>query len=200
MEKQFSHLDEAVAALKRIKANLKRYKASVLKAAVEGKLTEEWRKEHPCVETASELLRRILAERRRKWEVAELEKMRAKGKEPKEDEWKKKYKEPNGADTSKLPKLPKEWIWVRLDSVADIKGGITKDSKRKVKKAKRLPYLRVANVQRGYLNLEEMKTPRRRDGGVSLGKKIIILIIPQTPFTKGGSRKPHSRDCGVLKT
>lgn len=43
IEKQFSRLDEAVAALKRIKANLKRYKASVLKAAVEGKLTEEWR-------------------------------------------------------------------------------------------------------------------------------------------------------------
>jgi type I restriction enzyme, S subunit len=44
IEKQFSRLDEATTALKRIKANLKRYKASVLKAAVEGKLTEEWRK------------------------------------------------------------------------------------------------------------------------------------------------------------
>ncbi len=44
IEKQFSRLDEAVANLKRIKANLKRYKAAVLKAAVEGKLTEAWRK------------------------------------------------------------------------------------------------------------------------------------------------------------
>ncbi len=43
IEKQFSRLDEAVASLKRVKANLKRYKAAVLKAAVEGKLTEEWR-------------------------------------------------------------------------------------------------------------------------------------------------------------
>ena len=43
IEKQFSRLDEAVANLKRVKANLKRYKAAVLKAAVEGKLTEEWR-------------------------------------------------------------------------------------------------------------------------------------------------------------
>ena len=47
IEKQFSRLDEAVANLKRVKANLKRYKASVLKAAVEGKLTEDWRKQHP---------------------------------------------------------------------------------------------------------------------------------------------------------
>ena len=46
IEKQFSRLDEAVAYLKRVKANLKRYKAAVLKAAVEGKLTEEWRKQH----------------------------------------------------------------------------------------------------------------------------------------------------------
>ena len=38
IETQFSRLDEAVTALKRIKANLKRYKAAVLKAAVEGKL------------------------------------------------------------------------------------------------------------------------------------------------------------------
>jgi len=67
IEKQFSRLDEAVAILKRVKANLKRYKAAVLKAAVEGKLTEEWRKAHPDVEPASELLKRILAERRAKW-------------------------------------------------------------------------------------------------------------------------------------
>ena len=44
IEKQFSRLDEAVAALKRVRASLKRYKASMLKAAVEGKLTEGWRK------------------------------------------------------------------------------------------------------------------------------------------------------------
>jgi type I restriction enzyme S subunit len=40
LEKQFSRLDEAVANLLRVKANLKRYKASVLKAAVEGRLVE----------------------------------------------------------------------------------------------------------------------------------------------------------------
>jgi type I restriction enzyme S subunit len=39
LEKQFSRLDEAVANLQRVKSNLKRYKASVLKAAVEGSLT-----------------------------------------------------------------------------------------------------------------------------------------------------------------
>ncbi len=38
IEKQFSRLDEAVAGLQRVKANLKRYKAAILKAAVEGRL------------------------------------------------------------------------------------------------------------------------------------------------------------------
>jgi len=38
IETQFSRLDEAVTTLKRVKANLKRYRAAVLKAAVEGKL------------------------------------------------------------------------------------------------------------------------------------------------------------------
>ena len=60
IEKQFSRLDEAVAGLKRIQANLKRYRASVLKSAVEGKLTAEWRKQHPDTEPAEQLLQRIL--------------------------------------------------------------------------------------------------------------------------------------------
>ena len=38
IDKQFSRLDEAVANLKRVKVNIKRYKAAVLKAAVEGLL------------------------------------------------------------------------------------------------------------------------------------------------------------------
>lgn len=38
IEKQFTRLDAAVAALKRVQANLKRYRASVLKAACEGRL------------------------------------------------------------------------------------------------------------------------------------------------------------------
>ena len=45
IEKQFSRLDEAMAALKRVRAGLKRYKASVLKAAVEGRIvTSEQKK------------------------------------------------------------------------------------------------------------------------------------------------------------
>lgn len=117
IEKQFSRLDEAVANLKRVKTNLKRYKAAVLKAAVEGKLTEEWRKAHPEVEPASKLLDRILDERRAKWEEAELAKMEAKGKAPKNDKWKAKYKEPAVPDTCDLPELPEGWMWATAEQL-----------------------------------------------------------------------------------
>ena len=72
IDELFSDLDAGVAALERAKANLKRYRAAVLKAAVEGKLTEQWRAEHPPKETAPQLLERILKERRRKWEAEQL--------------------------------------------------------------------------------------------------------------------------------
>ncbi len=118
IEKQFSRLDEAVANLKRVKANLKRYKAAVLKAAVEGKLTEEWRKAHPDVEPASKLLDRILAERRAKWEEAELAKMGAKGKAPANDKWKAKYKEPALPEHADCCDLPEGWVWASVDQLA----------------------------------------------------------------------------------
>jgi type I restriction enzyme S subunit len=38
IEKQFTRLEAGVAALRRVQANLKRYRAAVLKAAFEGKL------------------------------------------------------------------------------------------------------------------------------------------------------------------
>src|SRR5205807_1829378 len=79
IEKQFTRLDDAVAALKRIQVNLKRYRASVLKAACEGRLVpteaELARKEGRDYEPASELLKRTLAERRAKWEATQLQKM-----------------------------------------------------------------------------------------------------------------------------
>jgi len=126
IEKQFSRLDEAVANLKRVKANLKRYKAAVLKAAVEGKLTEEWRMAHPDVEPASKLLDRILAERRAKWEETELAKMEAKGRAPKNDKWKEKYEEPAGPEVSDLPATPDTWTWATMPQLGELNRGKSK--------------------------------------------------------------------------
>jgi len=118
IEKQFSRLDKTIADLKRVKANLKRYKASVLQAAVTGKLTEAWRKQNPDVEPASKLLERILTERRQKWEATELTKLTAKGKTPKNDKWKEKYKEPVQPKLENEPNIPKSWAWASVGQLS----------------------------------------------------------------------------------
>ncbi|HVS12922.1 MAG TPA: restriction endonuclease subunit S [Thermoanaerobaculia bacterium] len=116
-----TRLDAAEAALQRAEANLKRYRASVLQAAVEGRLVpteaELARQEGRDYEPASVLLERILAERRRRWEEAELAKVEAKGKAPKGDGWRKRYKEPVASNGATLPTLPEGWSWASLDQL-----------------------------------------------------------------------------------
>ncbi|HST19783.1 MAG TPA: restriction endonuclease subunit S [Blastocatellia bacterium] len=124
IEKQFTRLDAAVAALKRVQANLKRYRASVLKAACEGKLVpteaELARAEGRDYERADKLLERILKERRAKWEANQLAKMKAQGKTPNDDKWKGKYQAPAVPSTSIFPKLPEGWKQVNTEQVTSI--------------------------------------------------------------------------------
>jgi len=163
IEKQFSRLDEAVENLKRVKANLKRYKAAVLKAAVEGKLTEKWRAEHPDVEPASELLERILTERRKKWEESELVKMKAKGKVPKDDNWKKRYKKPACPIAADLPAIPKNWTWatpMQLSAPVNYSLAIGPfGSNLKVRDYRRsgIPLIFVRNIRTGKFDYENTK-------------------------------------------
>ncbi|NMB78027.1 MAG: hypothetical protein GYA23_02900 [Methanomicrobiales archaeon] len=46
IEELFTQLDAGVASLKKAQAQLRRYRQAVLKAAFEGRLTQEWREEH----------------------------------------------------------------------------------------------------------------------------------------------------------
>ena len=117
LDELFSELDAGVAALERAQAKLKRYRASVLKAAVEGRLTEEWRRKNPPDETGAELLQRILVERRQLWEQEQLAKFKAKGQRPPKN-WQQKYKEPAGDKCiSELPELPEGWCWATVDQI-----------------------------------------------------------------------------------
>lgn len=52
---------------------------------------------------------------------------------------------------------PKGWKHARLEDVADIVSGVTKGRKLEGKQTVVVPYLRVANVQDGYLDLGEIK-------------------------------------------
>ena len=103
IEKQFTRLEAGVASLKRVQVALKRYRASVLKAACEGRLVpteaELARRESRSYEPATTLLARILAERRNMWN--------GRG----------KYKEPVTIETTDLDPLPEDWSWVTWDTI-----------------------------------------------------------------------------------
>ena len=116
IEKHFTRLDAAVAALKRAQANLKRYRAGVLKAACEGKLVpteaELARAEGRDYEPAGRLLERILTERRARWQSGEKRR--------------RNYKEPAPPDTSELPDLPEGWVWAKLPQLGELNRGKSK--------------------------------------------------------------------------
>ncbi|MGB7208261.1 MAG: hypothetical protein WBD27_06360, partial [Pyrinomonadaceae bacterium] len=98
IEKQFTRLDAGVAALRRVQANLKRYRAAVLKAACEGRLVpteaELARKEGRTFKTGADLLASILGVRRDNWTRP-------------------RYEEAVGTGPN-LPSLPAGWTWASV--------------------------------------------------------------------------------------
>lgn len=117
LEELLSDLDVGVAELKAAQNKLAQYRQSLLKAAVEGALTAEWRATHTSSETGTQLLARILIERRARWEAKQLAKFAEQGKTPPKD-WQKKYPEPVQPDTTDLPELPEGWAWASVAQIS----------------------------------------------------------------------------------
>lgn len=98
IEQLFSDLDEGEALLKTVQKQLVTYRQSVLKSAVTGELTKDWReKNKKKLESGEKLLARILESRRMNW--------KGKG----------KYKAPEAPNVSSLPVLPNEWTWASVE-------------------------------------------------------------------------------------
>ena len=167
IEKQFTRLEVGVAALRRVQANLKRYRAAVLKAACEGRLvpTEaelaKAGKVDPNFETGEALLARILAERRKNW--------LGRG----------KYKEPAAPKIANLPPLSEGWTWTSVEQLGDVQLGRQRSPKN-VSKHYPTKYIRAANItERGIdvsdvLEMEFSPAERERfalrDGDVILSE------------------------------
>ncbi len=129
-------------------ASIDALKQTLLQLAVIGKLVPQ----DPNDEPASELLKRIQAEKA---------KLIAEGKIKKD-----KPLAPI-TDEDKPFELPQGWQWLRLGSALDITGGVTLGRKLTGTDLVELPYLRVANVQRGHLNLDSIKTLEIRQSELS---------------------------------
>jgi type I restriction enzyme S subunit len=101
----------------------------VLKAAVEGELSREWREAHRHhIEPASDLLIRILTDRRKRDDT--------RGREPNTETgnpggWKRSYREPVGPVPSYELDTPAGWRWASFDQVAySIRSGTPATSRR----------------------------------------------------------------------
>lgn len=159
LDSLLSRLDAAVASLESAQQKLKAYRASVLKAAVEGRLVraeaELARKEGRSYEPADVLLKRILGERRRRWEEAELAKVKAARKTPTDDRWKLKYAEPEPPDADNLPSLPEGWCWAPASSLYWDAGYGT--SVKCTGDGNGPAVLRIPNIVAGRVDLDDLK-------------------------------------------
>ena len=161
IEKQFTRLDAGVAALRRVQANLKRYRAAVLKAACEGRLVpteaELAKAEGRSYETGEQLLARILADRRKNWH--------GRG----------KYKEPAAPDTADPPPLPEGWALASIDALAKLENGDRSKNypSRTAFVSEGIPFINAGHLVRGCVLLDEMNyISEERYGLLRAGKTV----------------------------
>ncbi|MFH4489622.1 restriction endonuclease subunit S [Vibrio diabolicus] len=112
-------------------------KQTILQLAVMGKLVPQ----DPSDEPAAELLKRVAEEK------AQL---------VKEKKIKKQKALPPISEDEKPFELPSGWEWTHMDELFYVSGGLQKTPKR-TPVSNHFPYLAVANVQRGRLELDELK-------------------------------------------
>ena len=179
LDELFSRLDAGVVALERVRNRLRRYRSSVLKAAVEGALTADWRTAHPDVEAGSKLLKRILVERRRRWEEDQTRKSERNGRAlPKN--WRSKYREPTIAEPAASILVPEEWCWATISQCSSrIQYG---SSSRTGHDSAGVPVLRMGNITaHGRLVLDDLKyLPRKHDEFPELLLKNGDLVFNRT--------------------
>lgn len=126
-----ARIQRAAVAARRAQRRLQRYRGAVLRAAVTGQLTRDWRESHKKdrkidFETGEVLLQRLLMARRLLWESAVLQRFREAGQEPKDDKWKLRYRDPVPPRREGLSDLPKHWIWASLDQIGELNRGRSK--------------------------------------------------------------------------
>jgi type I restriction enzyme S subunit len=108
----FAEISEGEAALAATRNGLDTFRRALLKAAVTGQLTKDWRASNPISETGHDLLGRIAKHRASK----AAPKARAR-----------RAADARLLDTSILPQLPSGWAWATTRELADVIGGLTKN-------------------------------------------------------------------------
>jgi type I restriction enzyme S subunit len=139
LERQFSRLDEAVANLKRVKANLTRYRDQTLNAAITGRLSSEDVAATPRTtdESATGFLERVLQLRRAHWS----------GRGP--------YREPASPREIDSVEAPDGWVLSTIEQLAWLDVGFAFRSAEFAEEGIRL--LRGENIEPGSLRWEDVR-------------------------------------------
>lgn len=138
LAENWARISEHFDTLFTTEASIDNLKQTILQLAVMGKLVPQ----DPNDEPASELLKRIAQEKTQLVKDGKIKKQKPL---------------PPISDEEKPFELPERWEWCLFEDVVDIQSGITKGRNLANRKLISIPYLRVANVQRGYLDLSEVK-------------------------------------------
>jgi type I restriction enzyme, S subunit len=147
------------SAARRALDRLQRYRSAVLQGAVTGELTRDWRKTHQTDETGPQLLKRLLQERRDRWEDTELQRLRASGKSPKDEKWKSRYPEPRLPEADTLPRIPRTWGLVSIHQLGWKSGYGT--SVKCTYDANGPAVLRIPNIRNGAFDFSDLKFATR---------------------------------------
>ena len=177
LEELLSDLEAGVSELKAAQKKLGQYRQSLLKAAVEGALTAQWRTQHTPTETGAQLLERILKERRARWEAKQLAKFEEQGKAAPKD-WRKKYPEPVRPDISGLPALPPNWAWASFDEITSF---VTSGSRgwADYYSDSGAVFIRSQDINRDFLNLSDtafVNPPPSSEGARTLVRQNDVLL------------------------
>ena len=199
IEELFSELEKGIESLKKARAQLATYRQAVLKHAFEGKLTAQWREENKDrLETPEQLIARIKQKREahyeqqlQEWRTAVMswEQGGKSGRRPSKPSEFKVTERIEQDELTDLPHLPRSWQYVRLSEIADIGSGISVSRSRKLDDPIEVPYLSVANVQRGELDLSRVKTmliERAQLAALELKQRDVL-------FNEGGDRDKLGR-------
>jgi type I restriction enzyme S subunit len=149
IDQLFSRIDEGERALERAQALVEHYRQSLLRAAVTGELTREWRKKNKDrLEPGEALLARILKARADTRRDAELAKMTAKGTVPFDDTWIQRDEQATTVAPADLPELPHGWAWAAAEAVCEsVHSGTTPEQPLlQSTPANGVPFIKVYNL------------------------------------------------------
>lgn len=163
IEELFSEIDDGIQSLETAKKQLETYREATLIQAFEGKLTEEWRRDHQNLVSTTEILKSKFSDEREfryeneieKWKasVKEWESKQLEGRKPTKPRAPKDVQKLANDTLATLPTLPSEWYW---DTLRNITSGVEYGTSSKSQESGSVPVIRMGNIQQGVIDWDDL--------------------------------------------